>query len=79
MTTATILALAVQASPAAEGTAGGLTTFSWSFMLISMGVVTLLTVYCFSRVIATKKHFDPDGTGPARPPIAGDVEPGEVS
>lgn len=30
----------------------GLTTFALVFMLLSMGSVTLLTVYCFWRILA---------------------------
>ncbi|CAN5747243.1 hypothetical protein BH23GEM6_BH23GEM6_12570 [soil metagenome] len=54
--------------------AGGLGPFAWVFMLGSMGAVTTLAVWCFTRVLTTRKHFDPDGTGPARPPVVGEVE-----
>lgn len=29
-----------------------LTPFAWIFMLLSMGAVTLLTVYCFYRILS---------------------------
>jgi hypothetical protein len=45
--------------------------FSWVFMLVSMTAVTSLTTYCFSRILRGKRHFDPDGTGPAHPPVSG--------
>lgn len=48
--------------------------FSWIFMLVSMGAVVLLTVWCFSRILGHKEHFDPDGTGPAHSPVPGEVE-----
>lgn len=45
--------------------------FSWVFMLTSMGAVTLLAGWCFARILKGHRHFDPDGTGPARPPVRG--------
>jgi hypothetical protein len=51
--------------------------FSWIFMLTSMGAVTALTIWCYSRILRGKKHFDPDGTGPAHPPVKGRVERGD--
>jgi hypothetical protein len=48
--------------------------FSWVFMLVSMGTVTTLTAWCFLRIMRTRRHFDPDGTGPASPPVPGRVE-----
>lgn len=60
---------------AAPGARQGLTVFSWSFMLLSIGAVTVLTAWCFSRVLGGRAHFDPDGTGPARPPVSGSADP----
>jgi len=60
-----LVAIAQAPAAAAPGIAGG----ALAFMLVSMGLVTLLTVWCFARVIRTKRHFDPDGTGPAKPPV----------
>ena len=55
--------------------ADGLTIYSLTFMLIAMGSVTLLAVWCFIRILGGKAHFDPDGTGPARPPVTGSADP----
>ena len=49
-------------------------TFSWVFMLVSMGAVTALTAWCFIRILRGKAHFDPDGTGPAHAPVSGRAE-----
>lgn len=44
-----------------------LTTFAWVFMLVSMGAVTFLTVYCFYRILR-----DPGvASQPSTPPPAG--------
>jgi hypothetical protein len=48
--------------------------FSWIFMLVSLGAVTMLTTWSFSRILRGKRHFDPDGTGPASPPVKGKAE-----
>ena len=48
--------------------------FSWVFMLVSMGAVTVLTVWCFARILGGKEHFDPDGTGPESPPVPGRMD-----
>jgi hypothetical protein len=45
-----------------------------AFMIVSMGLVTLLTVWCFTRILSGRKHFDPDGTGPQHAPVPGEVE-----
>ena len=54
--------------------ARGLDPFALTFMLTSMLAVTALTVWCFTRILRGKKHFDPDGTGPAHAPVPGRVE-----
>lgn len=51
-----------------------LDAFSWTLMLVSMGSVTLLTVWCFYRILTGRQHFDPDGTGPQSPPVPGRLE-----
>lgn len=56
--------------------AGGLGTEALIFMVVSMAAVTLLTIWCFYRVLVTHKHFDPDGTGPRHAPVAGEVAGG---
>lgn len=48
-----------------------MTTGALVFMLACMAAVTGLVAWCFSRILNTKDHFDPDGTGPAQPPVAG--------
>jgi hypothetical protein len=58
--------------------AGGLDAFSMLFMLASMGAVTALMVWSFSRILSGKKHFDPDGTGPAHSPVPGEVDEDQV-
>ena len=55
--------------------ADGLTIYSLTFMLVAMGSVTLLAAWCFIRILGGKAHFDPDGTGPARPPVSGSADP----
>jgi len=73
MSVSMVALLLLQTSAEARA-AGGLGPFAWVFMLGSMGAVTTLTVWCFTRVLTTRDHFDPDGTGPARPPVPGEVE-----
>lgn len=47
--------------------------FSWIFMFVSMGAATLLTTWCFFRILRGRRHFDPDGIGPDHPPVGGRV------
>ena len=76
----TMLAIMVLLQSTAESRAsGGLTAFSLSFMLISMGLVTLLAGWCFVRILSGKRHFDPDGTGPAHAPVQGEVDRDDLS
>lgn len=71
MTTLTMVALAQATVPdVPRELPGG----ALAFMLLSMAAVTFLTVWCFMRILGGRKHFDPDGTGPARPPVPGEVE-----
>ncbi len=37
---------------------------SWTFVLGLMG-------WSFARILRSKDHFDPDGTGPEAPPVPG--------
>lgn len=70
-----VLALVLQnPEDAAARAAEGLSPFALFFMLLSMGAVTALAVWCFARILRTQKHFDPDGTGPAEPPVPGRLE-----
>jgi len=59
--------LQVEPGGGTDGIGGG----ALVFMLVSMGAVITLTVWCFRRIIQTRKHLDPDGTGPDRPPVPG--------
>ncbi len=68
------IALALLQTSAEARAAGGLGPFAWVFMLVSMGAVTTLTAWCFYRVLSTRDHFDPDGTGPAHAPVPGEIE-----
>ncbi|MGH7457806.1 MAG: hypothetical protein ACREKN_01825 [Longimicrobiaceae bacterium] len=52
--------------------------FALVFMLVSVGAVTALAIWCFVRILGKPEHFDPDGTGPARSPVAGEVDVEEV-
>ncbi len=69
-----MLALALLQTSAEARAAGGLGPFAWLFMIASMGAVTALTAWCFYRVLSTRDHFDPDGTGPAHSPVPGELE-----
>jgi hypothetical protein len=68
-----IAAVLVQSSAEARA-AGGLNAFSLAFMLVSITAVSSLTAWCYWRILGGQKHFDPDGTGPAEPPVEGKVE-----
>ena len=46
------------------------------FMALSWAFVLSLTGFCFLRILTLRRHHDPDGTGPAKPPLAGSVEKG---
>jgi hypothetical protein len=45
-----------------------MTTGAIIFMVLSWTFVLGLTFWSFGRILAHKKHFDPDGIGPAEPP-----------
>jgi hypothetical protein len=66
--------LQAAATPPPAEAAEGLSTFALFFMLLSMGAVIALTSWCFWRILRTRDHFDPDGTGPAQPPVPGKVD-----
>jgi hypothetical protein len=44
------------------------------FMALSWAAVLGTTGWAFYRLLSDKQHFDPDGTGPASPPVEGRVE-----
>ncbi|MBA4157166.1 MAG: hypothetical protein H0X65_06785 [Gemmatimonadetes bacterium] len=64
----------LQVAEPAPAVTGGIGLYALIFMLVSMGAVTTLTVWCFWRIISTEKHFDPDGTGPMHAPVTGEAE-----
>lgn len=39
------------------------------FMGLSWTLVLGLTAWCFTTIVRRKRHFDPDGIGPGRPPV----------
>lgn len=53
---------------------GGIGPGALIFMLTCMTLVIALTGWCFYRVLTTSRHFDPDGTGPAEPPVTARTE-----
>ena len=65
-----IIVAAIVQNAGSEGIGPG----ALAFMLISMGAVVGLTGWCFYQILRTKRHFDPDGTGPDRSPVAGEAE-----
>jgi hypothetical protein len=46
-----------------------MTTAAVIFWLMSWTFVLGLTSWSFKRILADKKHHDPDGIGPAVPPV----------
>lgn len=44
-------------------------------MIISWTFVLGLMTWSFWRILRAKEHFDPDGIGPASPPVAGRADP----
>ncbi|HEX5829961.1 MAG TPA: hypothetical protein VFY16_03195 [Gemmatimonadaceae bacterium] len=48
-----------------------MSTSAWVFMLGSWTFVLGLTIWSFARILRLQKHFDPDGIGPAVPPVKG--------
>ncbi|HLL85168.1 MAG TPA: hypothetical protein VK420_21035 [Longimicrobium sp.] len=55
-----------------------MTTGSLLFLIISWAFVLGLTVWSFARILSGKKHFDPDGIGPASPPVPGRADDGQA-
>ncbi len=41
--------------------------FAWFFMLLSMGSVTVLTAYCYIRILSGSESED-EASAPPRPP-----------
>lgn len=44
------------------------------FMALAWTFVLGLTFWSFARILRTQDHFDPDGIGPAAPPVPGEAE-----
>jgi hypothetical protein len=44
------------------------------FMAVAWTFVLGLTFWAFRKILRTEKHFDPDGIGPASPPVPGAAE-----
>lgn len=44
------------------------------FMAVAWIFVLGLTSWSFARILRAKSHFDPDGIGPASPPVRGEAE-----
>ncbi len=40
-----------------------------AFMALSWGVALGMVVWSYHRILTQKKHHDPDGIGPAEPPV----------
>ena len=53
-----------------------MTTQAIIFMAASWVFVLGLTAWSFARLLGNRRHFDPDGIGPAIPPVAGRADPG---
>jgi hypothetical protein len=48
-----------------------MTTGALIFMLVAWAFVLGLMAWSFGKILRGKKHFDPDGIGPASPPEPG--------
>lgn len=46
------------------------------FMALSWTFVLGLVIWSFGRILRNPRHFDPDGIGPAVPPVGGEAEGG---
>lgn len=51
-----------------------MTTQAIIFMAASWAFVLGLTAWSFRKLMQDREHFDPDGIGPASPPVPGEVE-----
>jgi len=62
--------IAAAAADAASG-AAGMAPAAWGFLIAAWGAVLSLNFFAFHRILKRRRHFDPDGLGPARPPTPG--------
>ena len=46
-----------------------MTTAALFFLIGSWAFVLGLMFFCFARILKHQWHFDPDGIGPAQPPV----------
>ncbi|CAN5181810.1 hypothetical protein BH20GEM2_BH20GEM2_04110 [soil metagenome] len=53
-----------------------MTTGAVIFWVLSWAFVLGLMSYSFGRILRNPRHFDPDGIGPAVPPVPGEAEDG---
>ncbi len=53
-----------------------MTTGAIVFMVLSWTFVLGLMFWSFRRILQNKRHFDPDGIGPAVPPEPARYDPG---
>lgn len=44
------------------------------FMALAWVFVLGLMISTFAKILRTQDHFDPDGIGPAAPPVRGEAE-----
>jgi hypothetical protein len=51
-----------------------MTTQAIIFMVLSWTFVLGLTLWSFAKIMKKQAHHDPDGIGPASPPVPGEVE-----
>ena len=52
-----------------------MSTGAMIFMALSWGFVLGLMAWSFRRILRKPTHFDPDGLGPAAPPVPGAADP----
>ena len=48
-----------------------MTAAAWIFMALSWLFVLGLAAWSFGKVLRKRRHHDPDGIGPAAPPVPG--------
>jgi hypothetical protein len=51
-----------------------MTTEATVFMALSWTFVLSLVSWSYKRLLSNPRHFDPDGIGPASPPVPGRAE-----
>ncbi|HEV2736106.1 MAG TPA: hypothetical protein VGV85_14760 [Longimicrobiaceae bacterium] len=48
-----------------------MTTTAIIFMAVIWTALLSLVTWAYSRILRGRRHFDPDGIGPAAPPVPG--------